>query len=223
MRTLVAIALLALATQAHALPFQRCFEISAAAHGVPLDLLQAVARTESALDPDARSHANAHGIMQIQWPGTARHLGFRRVAELYNPCLNIDGGARYLQQLISRYGGNETRALAAYNYGPTRIDRSPELPAGALRYAGKVASYRQATTGAAAPWAGGHLPLAIFDSATRARRMAAFLSRQLGNLPVAVKATDAGHAVLLDIPDTGLPALADARLAALGLTSGATP
>ena len=71
--------------QANSYPYQRCFEAAASLHQVPVDLLLAVAATESNWQPDARSHANAHGIMQIQWPGTARHLGVKRVAELYNP------------------------------------------------------------------------------------------------------------------------------------------
>ena len=44
-------------------PYQSCFEIASRMHDVPVDLLLAVAATESAWDPDARSHANAHGIM----------------------------------------------------------------------------------------------------------------------------------------------------------------
>jgi len=102
-------------------PYQGCFELAARAYDVPVELLLAVAATESNWNPDARSHANAHGIMQIQWPGTARRLGFERVAELYNPCLNIDAGARYLRELLDSHNGSVGRALAAYNYGPARI------------------------------------------------------------------------------------------------------
>ena len=102
-------------------PFQPCFEVAAKLHQVPLDLLLAVAATESAWNPDARTNADAHGIMQIQWPGTARHLGVKRVSELYNPCLNIELGARYLRQLMDDNGGDLERSLAAYNYGPSRI------------------------------------------------------------------------------------------------------
>ena len=46
-------------------PYQSCFEVASRMHKVPLDLLLAVAATESDWDADARSHANAHGIMQI--------------------------------------------------------------------------------------------------------------------------------------------------------------
>ena len=111
-------------------------------HHVPLDLLLAVAATESNWDPTARSHANAHGVMQIQWPGTARHLGVRRVSELYNPCLNIELGARYLRELLDSNDGDVARALASYNYGPTRINQSPTIPAGARKYVETVARHR---------------------------------------------------------------------------------
>ena len=105
-------------------PFESCFRIASQMHHVPLDLLLAVAATESNWDPTARSHANAHGVMQIQWPGTARHLGVRRVSELYNPCLNIELGARYLRELLDSNDGDVARALASYNYGPTRSARA---------------------------------------------------------------------------------------------------
>ena len=119
-------------------PYQSCFEVASTLHEVPLDVLLAVAATESAWNPDARSAANAHGIMQIQWPGTARHLGVTRLSELYNPCLNIELGARYLRELLDANGGDLERALAAYNYGPTRIAAAEELPSGARRYVSAV-------------------------------------------------------------------------------------
>ena len=87
---------------AEKIPFLRCFEIASERHAVPLDTLIGVARVESDFDPVARSGANAHGIMQIRWPLTARHLGVRRVSELYNPCVNIDIGAGYLAELLDR-------------------------------------------------------------------------------------------------------------------------
>ena len=138
--TLLAFSLSAAAAAAERYPYQSCFEIAAEMHGVPVDLLLAVAATESGWDADARSNKNSHGIMQIQWPGTAKDLGAKRVSELYNPCFNIELGARYLKQLLHGSGGNVERALAAYNYGPGRISRSPTLPEGAKNYARKVTS-----------------------------------------------------------------------------------
>lgn len=119
-------------------PYNHCFQKSAERHDMPVSLLRAVAAVESNFNPRARSHANAHGLMQIQWPGTARHLGVRRISELYDPCRNVDLGAKYLRELHGRYGGDTRRALAAYNYGPGRIKTSGSIPRGASRYAQKV-------------------------------------------------------------------------------------
>ena len=119
-------------------PHMDCFRRAADAHGVPLVLLLAVARGESDFDPKAHSRAEALGVMQIRWPTTARHLGIRRRSALFEPCTNIDAGARYLAELIERYGGDLRRAVAAYNYGPGRIDTRGALPRGARWYADYV-------------------------------------------------------------------------------------
>jgi hypothetical protein len=120
-------------------PYEVCFKKSAKAHGLPITLLLAVARGESDFDPRARSHANAHGLMQILWPDTARHLGIRRLADLYRPCTNVDAGARYLKELLNRYEGNLHLALAAYNYGPARIRiKAEKIPKGAEWYSGYI-------------------------------------------------------------------------------------
>lgn len=125
-------------------PYASCFERSALSHDLSPNLLKAVGATESNYNPNARSHANAHGVMQIQWPGTAKHLGVRRVAQLYSPCKNIELGARYLRELLDRYNGDERRALAAYNYGPGRIKAKGALPRGAQKYVATVQRHRAA-------------------------------------------------------------------------------
>ncbi|MEM6707429.1 MAG: lytic transglycosylase domain-containing protein [Pseudomonadota bacterium] len=143
--------LLAIAVQAQArtIPYRSCFERSADQHRIPVDLLIAVSAVESNWNANARSHANAHGLMQIQWPGTAKHLGVRRVSDLYKPCTNIELGARYLRELLDTFGNDEQMALAAYNYGPSRIAKEKTLPAGARRYAAKVQSKRGLAAGMA--------------------------------------------------------------------------
>ncbi len=126
-------------TPAITFPHARCFKIAAGQHELPESLLLAVARGESDFDATARSHANAHGVMQIQWPGTAKHLGINRLSDLYDPCTNIEAGARYLKELIARYDGDLHLALAAYNYGPGRISAgSSNIPAGAVWYSGYI-------------------------------------------------------------------------------------
>jgi hypothetical protein len=120
-------------------PHASCFRAAAASHGLPETLLLAVARGESDFDTTARSRANAHGVMQIQWPATANDLGIFRLTELYDPCTNIDAGARYLQQMLQRFDGNLHLALAAYNYGPERIAAAPDdIPSGANWYSAYI-------------------------------------------------------------------------------------
>ncbi len=122
-------------------PHQACFERAARAHALPVTLLLAVARGESGFDPRARSQAGALGLMQILWPGTARHLGITRRERLFDPCTNVDAGARYLKELLGRYHGDLHRALAAYNYGPGRVPRTGPIPKGAAWYSTYIADH----------------------------------------------------------------------------------
>lgn len=79
-------------------------------------LIMAVVQKESGGNPRARSGAGARGLMQLM-PGTARELG---VTDSYNARQNMDGGARYLKQLMRDFG--DTRlALMAYNWGPGNV------------------------------------------------------------------------------------------------------
>ena len=125
-------------------PHASCFKAAAAAHGLPETLLLAVARGESDFEATARSKANAHGVMQILWPGTANDLGIYRLTDLYDPCTNIDAGARYLKELMARFDGNLHLSLAAYNYGPGRIAADEmNIPSGANWYSDYI--YRHLT------------------------------------------------------------------------------
>jgi hypothetical protein len=136
-------------------PHQRCFEQAARVHDVPLSLLLAVARGESDFDARAVSKANAIGVMQILWPGTARHLGIHDKSALYKPCINIDAGARYLNELMARYDGDLHRTLAAYNYGPGRVPTGDgDIPRGAQWYSGYIYRHLSFVLGQAAASAG---------------------------------------------------------------------
>jgi len=120
-------------------PHASCFRAASVAYDLPETLLLAVARGESDFEPTARSKANAHGVMQILWPGTANHLGIYRLSDLYDPCTNIDAGARYLKELLKRFDGDLHLSLAAYNYGPERIAADTEnIPTGATWYSGYI-------------------------------------------------------------------------------------
>ena len=87
------------------------------------DLLEAVAWRESGFRQTAVSPKGAVGVMQIM-PGTAQAMGVDR----YDLHQNIEGGAAYLRQMLSRYGGNLNLALAAYNAGPGAVDRYGGVP-----------------------------------------------------------------------------------------------
>jgi len=96
--------------------------------GVPVDLLQALMREESALDPRAVSPVGAVGLTQLMLPTArevARQLKLRRPsqADLMNGALNIRIGARYLGQLLRRFDGQVALALAAYNAGGGAVSR----------------------------------------------------------------------------------------------------
>lgn len=201
-------------------PYQGCFETAAQIHKVPLELILAVAATESNWDPDARSHANAHGVMQIQWPGTAQHLGVKRVAELYNPCLNISLGAQYLAELLQAFA-DESLALAAYNYGPTRIRNTKELPPGARRYIARVHNHRNLILEGITPpklQPGQQRTLVTFSSRVRATSLAKHLKVLLQGAVVSVQPDSHHHKVVIAIGQSGLT-LADRQVIKnLGLT-----
>lgn len=86
-------------------------------YSLPAYLIKGVIATESSFRQSAVSSCGAEGLMQLM-PGTARMLG---VTDSFDPAQNIDGGTRYLRQLIDRYDGDVRLALAAYNCGPGRV------------------------------------------------------------------------------------------------------
>lgn len=122
-------------------PYEHCFKMAARKYSLPLSLLLAVSRGESNFNSRAKSDRNCHGLMQILWPQTARHLGIQRLDALYDPCTNVDAGARYLRELSDRYEGNLHLTLAAYNYGPNRIRKNSgpaSIPQGAQWYSSYI-------------------------------------------------------------------------------------
>lgn len=104
------------------------FRAASAETALPIPLLMAVTRQESAFDRQARSHANARGLMQLL-PSTARVVANRlretppSTALLYQADTNVRLGAHYLAWLSERFNGQIPLVTAAYNAGEHRVDR----------------------------------------------------------------------------------------------------
>lgn len=121
--------------------FERLIHQAASRHNVDAALVKAVIHTESYFNPHATSHKGASGLMQLM-PQTAEHLG---VTDMYNPRQNIDGGTKYLSQLMKRYGNSMTLVLAAYNAGEKAVQKYRGIPPykETQNYVKKVLEYRR--------------------------------------------------------------------------------
>jgi soluble lytic murein transglycosylase-like protein len=88
------------------------------------DLVNSVIRAESGFNVRAVSRKGAQGLMQLM-PGTASKLG---VPNAFDPEANVEGGTRYLRELLERYNFDVVKALAAYNAGPHRVEQYGGVP-----------------------------------------------------------------------------------------------
>ncbi len=104
--------------------YEALIEQAAARNGLDPALLHGLIQQESGFDPSATSSAGASGLTQLM-PGTASSLG---VANPLNPAESIEGGARYLSELMTQFGGNSEDALAAYNAGPGAVQQYGGVP-----------------------------------------------------------------------------------------------
>jgi len=92
--------------------------------GVSFPLLKAIIKAESDFDAQAVSKKGAMGLMQIM-PQNFKFLGLK---DPFDPIQNINAGARYFRQLYDRFNGKLALSLAAYNAGPTAVDRYKTIP-----------------------------------------------------------------------------------------------
>ena len=93
-------------------------------HGVSADLLKALIKVESDFNPRAVSRAGALGLMQIM----PENLSSLQIRDPFDPWENIMGGTRYLTQMLRRFSGKLPLALAAYNAGPSIVERYNRIP-----------------------------------------------------------------------------------------------
>jgi len=113
---------------------------SSSRYGLDPLLVKSVIKVESDFDRFSVSSKGAKGLMQLM-PQTARLL---RVANVFDPGANINGGSKYLRMMLDKFGGDIRLALAAYNAGPTQVKQYRGVPpfSETKRYIRKVlASY----------------------------------------------------------------------------------
>ena len=114
-------------------PYYSAIRRASERYQIPKPLIAAVIRCESNWDPSALSHAGARGLMQVL-PETAKRTFRVHPSRLWEAEANINLGTAYLRLLANHYRGKTARVIAAYNAGPTRVDRGVRLPAETQRY-----------------------------------------------------------------------------------------
>jgi soluble lytic murein transglycosylase-like protein len=97
---------------------------TASHHAIDPDFVTSVVKAESGFNPAAVSPKGAGGLMQLM-PQTAAALG---VKDVLDAAANVEGGTRYLRQLLDQYDGDAVKALAAYNAGPRRVKQYGGVP-----------------------------------------------------------------------------------------------
>lgn len=103
--------------------FDRAIAKAARTHGIDRKVLETLLLTESGFRKNAISHKGAMGLGQLM-PGTAAELG---VSDPFDPEENIDAAAYYLSKMLERFGSLKL-ALAAYNAGPTAVEKYNGVP-----------------------------------------------------------------------------------------------
>lgn len=99
-------------------------EMAAKEYSLAFSLLKAVIHVESRFNPRAISKKGAMGLMQIM----PENLGPLQISNPFDPWENVMGGARYLRAMLDRFDGQLPMALAAYNAGPTAVEKYQDIP-----------------------------------------------------------------------------------------------
>jgi len=112
--------------------------------GLNPDHILKMAQTESNYNPNAVSTKGAMGLMQLM-PNTAKQYG---VSDPMNWRENAEGGVRYFKDLLDKFGGDYSKATAAYNFGPERVAAGKPWPQETQDYVAKITGQSAAPTGA---------------------------------------------------------------------------
>lgn len=104
--------------------FRPMIQQAAKTAGLDPILFEALVDQESSFDPTSVSAAGAQGLTQLM-PGTAKMLG---VTDPFDPIQSLNGGAKYLSQMMKQFNGDVKLALAAYNAGPGAVKRYSGIP-----------------------------------------------------------------------------------------------
>jgi soluble lytic murein transglycosylase-like protein len=145
-------------------PYAELIREAADRHRVDARLVEAVVTAESAGNPRAVSRKGARGLMQLM-PQRAALLGVR---DSFDPRQNIEGGTRHLRDLLERYRGNLTLALAAYNAGEDAVRTYSGIPpyAETQEYVRRVRALYDGVEGPGPAWAVGQTPQRVYQQIT---------------------------------------------------------